>query len=164
MSHLESNLPSLTGISGPPQSATASAPATTIKSAHDTVSTNSRKFDSCETPKLESIKKVQASKWHNLHTFMNVVNSFFCFSQYLFNYEPIKQTSTEGKIKTHQERGAPLWIYSAQYFQVCQLHKLQSHSCHLKGINISSLTKGKYVSLLNQYSSEVAILPSMHHK
>jgi len=48
MSHLESDLPSLTGISGPPQSATASAPATTIKSAHDTVSTNSRKFDSCE--------------------------------------------------------------------------------------------------------------------
>ena len=32
------------------------------------------------TPKLEFIKKVQASKWHNLHTFMNVVNSFFCFS------------------------------------------------------------------------------------
>lgn len=73
MLHLESNRPSLTGISGPPQSATASAPATAIKSAHDTISKCISKFDKVKTEvsyRKQSCKRCEFKYLSVYHRFL----------------------------------------------------------------------------------------------
>lgn len=93
MVYLESNRPSLTGISGPPQSATASAPATAIKSAHDTTAIN---FESREYTKTEIHR--ETSKAVHIDTLLNTVDFFLCFSYYLFSNAATKYTLAENMI------------------------------------------------------------------